>query len=235
MTEPLFKEGTLFQMNSRFLTDINCDLPTLAPLLDFSPTAFPNPSTLQLKGCIITRDGATDALDSNICPNIVPADLCTDFKDNKGFVNTFVGGGVSVTAEATTTISVIDTFEDVGGTLVAGSLQHFDSPAGGQLRHLGNDPREFRVHVSASVEGTANETLKLKLTKWDNSLASFVDVYVQARPVNNLQGGRDFAYFDIVKSVELDINDYLKMQLANTTSTDNITMELDSYMLIEER
>ena len=28
MTEPLFKEGTLFQMNSRFLTDINVDLPT---------------------------------------------------------------------------------------------------------------------------------------------------------------------------------------------------------------
>ena len=235
MTEPLFKEGLLFEMRSRFLTDINVDLPTLAPLLDFVPTNFPNPSTLQLRGCIITRDGATDPLDANICSNIVPADLCTDFKDNKGFVNTFVGGGVAITAEATTTISVIDTFVDVAGTFVAGSLQHFDSPAGGQLRHLGNDPREFRVHISASVEGTANNTLQLKLVRWDNSLSSFVDVVVQSRPVNNLQGGRDFAYFDVVKSVELDIDDYLLMQLANTSSTDNITMELDSYMLIEER
>ena len=34
-TEPIFKAGTLFQMNSRFLTDINVDLGTLQPFCDF--------------------------------------------------------------------------------------------------------------------------------------------------------------------------------------------------------
>ena len=69
-TEPLFKEGTLFQMNSRFLTDINCDLGTLQPLLDFQALNFPNSSTLQLKGCEITRGGVYTASDANITPNI---------------------------------------------------------------------------------------------------------------------------------------------------------------------
>ena len=133
------------------------------------------------------------------------------------------------------TINTLDVFEDIAGTFTAGSLVHFDSPSAGQLRHLGDDPRNFRVTISASVEGTANETLKMKLTKWDNSASIFVDQITQSRPVNNLQGGRDFAYFDIVKAVDLDVDDYVKIQVANTTTTANVTVELDSYLLVEER
>ena len=47
MTEPLFKAGAAFVMQSRFHTDINCDLPALAALFDFDAVNFPNPSTLQ--------------------------------------------------------------------------------------------------------------------------------------------------------------------------------------------
>ena len=57
-TEPLFKAGTAFIMNSRFLSDINCDLGTLQPFSDFAVGNFPNPSTLQLTGAIISRNGA---------------------------------------------------------------------------------------------------------------------------------------------------------------------------------
>ena len=70
MTEPLFKAGTLFQMNSRFLTDINCDLPALAPFCDFIPADFPNESTVQFKGVIMTRDGVSNSGDTNITPNL---------------------------------------------------------------------------------------------------------------------------------------------------------------------
>ena len=45
MTEPLFKSGAGFTMASRFLTDINVDLPANAALFDFSPSSFTNPST----------------------------------------------------------------------------------------------------------------------------------------------------------------------------------------------
>ena len=109
MTEPLFKAGFLFQMNSRFLTDMNVDLPTLAPLLDFIPADFPNPSTLQLKGCIITRDGADNPADTNITPNVLNSDLCSNWDNNIGIPNTFIGGVSEITTEVTTTISAINT------------------------------------------------------------------------------------------------------------------------------
>ena len=92
MTAPLFSAGTGFVMQSRFLTDINCDLPTLAAFCDFSPTNFPNPSTLQIQGAIITRDGASNANDANITPNVGATDLCSAWRDNVGLKNTFVGG-----------------------------------------------------------------------------------------------------------------------------------------------
>jgi hypothetical protein len=102
MTTPLFKEGVLFQMNNRFLTDINVDLPANASLLDFKAANFPNPSTLQLKGAIISRDGIFNAADANIVTNLSASDLSCEFKGNLGINNTFVGGSLNNTTEVTT-------------------------------------------------------------------------------------------------------------------------------------
>ena len=231
----LFKAGAGFVMHSRFFSDVNADLNTTISLLDFSNSNFNNPSTLQLQDCEVSRNGAKDSSDVTLLPNITSSALASAFTNNKGLPNTFIGGGTTVSSESITTINTLDVFEDIAGTFTAGSLVHFDSPSAGQLKHLGEDPRNFRVSISASVEGVANETLKMKLTKWDDSASIFVDQFIQSRPVNNLQGGRDFAYFDIIKAVDLDVNDYVKIQIANTTTTADITMELDSYMLVEER
>ena len=78
-TEPLFKAGTAFVMNSRFLTDMNVDLGTLQPFFDFAPANFPNPSTLQLKGCLVTRDGISNSGDANLTPNIDQTSLASDW------------------------------------------------------------------------------------------------------------------------------------------------------------
>ena len=83
-TEPLFKAGVGFVMNSRFLTDINCDLGTLQPFCDFTTAMFPNPSTLQVKGAIFTRGLIVNASDTNIFPNISRADLASSWVDNMG-------------------------------------------------------------------------------------------------------------------------------------------------------
>ncbi len=145
MTAPLFKEGTLFQMNSRFLTDINCDLPTLAPFCDFQKGNFPNPSTVQLKGAIFTRDGAFNPNDTNIFSNLEASDLPCDWDNNIGIKNTFIGGALNNTAEVTTTIVTQGTAVDLNGTFNTRDLQHFDSPANGRLRHIGTNPTDFLV------------------------------------------------------------------------------------------
>jgi len=232
MTEPLFKEGTLFQMNSRFLTDINCDLPTLAPFLDFSTVNFPNPSTIQIKGAIFSRDGAFDATDSNITPNITASDLPCSWIGNNGIPNTFVGGIATLTTEVETVIATVNVPTPILGTITNSDLQHFDSPSNGQLRNLGATPREFTANFDFILDGTQNSEYKIELVKNDG--ADTV-VYQQTRVINNLQGGRDVAYYTGLANVILNENDYVFWQVTNITGNSNCTLELDSSWSVEER
>lgn len=235
MTEPLFKAGAGFTMASRFLTDINVDLPAGAALLDFSPANFANPSTVQLQGCIVTRVGVSDPTDTNLTPNIVEKDLAASFKNNQGLSNTHPGGGYKVTTEVATVVSVIDTYYTLAGTTSGEHLQHFSSPTDGQIRNDGNNPREFTVFADMTVEGTANDDLSLRLMKYDASAATAVEVSTQRRPVNNLSGGRDVAFFSMLTHVALDIGDYIYLTVANHSGTGNVTAELDSRLMVTER
>jgi len=234
MTEPLFKAGAGFMMESRFLTDINADMGTLAPFTDFAPSNFPNPSTFQIHGAIFTRNGVSDAEDATILPNIASGDLSSDWWRNQGVMNTFVGGVQTTTVEIETEIDTMAQFEDLLGTFAATDLQHFDVFANGQLRHLGKNPREFRIFGDFTIDGTSNDELVLKVVRWDNSIAGFVDVYSQLRPVNSLAGGRNVAFFSFTAGVTMDENDYIKLMIANNSGTANVTAELDgSYTVLE--
>jgi hypothetical protein len=234
MTQPLFKEGTLFQMNSRFLTDINCDLPTLAPFCDFQTVNFPNPSTVQIKGAIISRGGAFNANDTNIFPNLTASDLPCDWDNNIGIPNTFIGGGIVSSAEVTTDIITQGVAVDLNGTFTATDLQHFDSPANGRLRHIGINPREYTVNFDFILDGQQSVEYKIFLIKID-SLASVTVEYTQTRVINNLQGGRDVAYYNGQTSVVLNQNDFVFWQVANITGSQDCTLELDSSWSVKER
>lgn len=238
MTEPLFKEGTLFQMNSRFLTDINVDLPTLAPLLDFQPINFPNSGTLQLKGCEVTRDGAYNSADANITPNITSGDLASYWKGNNGLPNTYVGGTALVVLEAVTNIAVSGDYYPINGTWLGNDLQHFEMVAsGGGLKHTGSTPREFEVTANLNMDGGANDELSVKVFKWDDSASAEVelDYTLQRRPVNNFQGGRDVAFFVISIGVELDTDDIMYWRVSNDTDISDVTLEGLSFIRVQER
>ena len=234
MTAPLFKEGTAFQMNSRFLTDINVDLPTLASFCDFTTGAFPNPSTVQLKGTIISRDGVFNANDTNIFPNLSASDLPCDWDNNIGISNTFVGGALNNDAEVQTVIATQGTAVDLNGTFVAVDLQHFDSPANGRLRHIGINPREYQVTWDFVIEGKDNDNYELFLIKIDTQANVSVE-YSQVRTVNNFQGGRDVGIWSGQTSVILNQNDIIFWQIANLLDDDNCTLEVDSTWSVKER
>ena len=231
----LFKEGTLFTMASRFRSNQNLDLPASASFLDFQPSNFPNPNTLQLIDMIVTRNGASDASDLNYTPNISKGDLASSWNNNTGLPNTFVGASTGITTEITTTIVTPAVFVDLAGTYTTSGLEHFDSPANGQLRHLASSPQEFKVAVFGIIDGGANDEVSLKITVWDNSESIFVDYKAVVRVINNLQGGRDVAYFNFTDNVILDTNDYVKIMVANITDTSNVTAELDTEFTIEKR
>ena len=234
-TEPLFKAGTGFVMQSRFLTDINCDLGTLQPFADFSEANFPNPSTVQFTGTIFTRDGVSEASDANIMPNLSNASIASDWSFNNGIANTYEGGKLTITTEVTTTINTVEVFETLAGTWNPTLLQHFDEPVNGQLRHLGNNPREFKIITHFIVEGPQNGDVTIRLRKYDASATTTSTVQSQSRQINALVGGRDVAFFDDDSIVDLDQNDYVFYEIANNGSTANLSVELDSFFLIETR
>ena len=231
----LFKAGAGFVMNSRFRSNQNIDLPASASFFDFAASNFVNASTVQLEGCIITRNGVFDADDTNLTPNIAASALVCAWSSNNGLPNTFVGGEASVSSEATTTISVAGTFVDLAGTFTAADLQHFDSPATGQLRHLGSTPREFSVTGQVVLDSGSNNEVQLKIVIFRADTTSFEDGKTLTRVINNLQGGRDVGYYGLSDNITLDTNDYVKLQVANVAATSNITAELDSFFMVGAR
>jgi hypothetical protein len=157
----LYEEGTAFTMASRFRSNQNIDLNATVSFFDFVVGNFANPSTLQLDGCIVSRNGTIDAGDTTITPNITQEALPSAWRDNVGLLNTFIGGEMSITTETATTITVDGTFVDIAGTYTTAGLQHFDSPSSGQLRHLGDSPREFRIFVTGGFVCTSGDEVDL--------------------------------------------------------------------------
>ena len=231
----LFEEGTSFTMASRFLTDINCDLPASASLLDFVTGNFTTPSLLQLQSCIITRAGVFDASDSNLTPNIASTDIACSWNRNQGLPNTFVGARSTISSEAVTTVTTISTWYTILGTWTGSELEHYDAPSNGQLRHLGNNPREFKIEATFTMVGTANNDISVKFVKYDSSASTTSDVVIQRRQINSLVGARDVGFYNIIGHVTLDQNDYVYAQVLNNTGTANLTLELDSFFLLSER
>jgi len=236
MTEPLFKAGASFTMASRFLTDMNCDLPALAPFSDFTSANFVNPSLFQLHGMILSRDGVVNSMDTNLLTGISSIDIESSFINNEGIPNTFVGGRDSITSSLNTPLTV-GTWTPVLGTFTASDLQHFDSPSNGQLRHLGSTPRDFRVSSSGVIDGTASDEISIKFVVWDDSASTFSDVpnSEQARFIQNSQGGVDVAHFTIICYATLDQNDYIRMEIKNITNSNDAVVETSSFFLVEAR
>ena len=166
----------------------------------------------------------------NITPNLSASGVCCNWDDNVGMDNTFVGGTLSVTSEAVSTITTPGIAVDMAGTWTGSDLQHFDNPASNRLRHIGTDPKDFRVTFDFVIKGGSGDVIAVEMVKID-TLANVTVEYTQNRVINNFQGGRDVAYFNGTFNVRLNQNDLLIWQVANTTDTTAVTIELDSQRI----
>ena len=129
--------------------------------------------------------------------NVLPTYSVCDWADNIGVNNTFVGGELDITTEIETVISSLGVFVDLLGTATTADLVHFDSPANGQLRHLGSSPLEYKVQGQYVIDGDANDEIALKVVVFRDASTSFEDQKTIIRIVNNLQGGRNVGYFTL--------------------------------------
>ena len=234
-TFSLYKAGAGLVFNSRFRTNQNITLNTDNIFCDFSGSNFANPSTLQFENLIISRNGVFNSADPLITPNISSMDLASYWKGCVGVSNTHIGGQTTVSTEIETPIAVSGTYYEVLGTFTTSDLEHFDSPAEGRLRHLGNTPIEYKITAKYDMDGDSNSELSLRLRKYDFALDTTTTICQQLKVVNNFQGGRDVAFFDIYCSVTLNENDYVFPEIANLSGTDNATAENGSFIDVEER
>ena len=234
MSKAFFSAGAGFVMQSRFRSNMNIDLGATAAYLDFSSANMPNPNTLQLQDGIIMRNGVPDSMDNTVLPNIDRTELPSMFGGNVGISNTFVGGELKITVEQETPITGAG-FHFIEGTWTASDLQHFDSPASGQIRHLSDNPIEYKLIGDLLIDGGPNDELEIRIRKFEAARPGTFTVGNQIRVVNNFQGGRDVAIFSFNKHVELTQNDYLFLEISNNTDNTNITAEIDSSIILEAR
>jgi hypothetical protein len=230
----LFKAGTGLVFSGRFVTDINCDLPSTGSLFDFDFSNFTNDESLVVQGAFITRDGVIDPTDSSIYPNIDNNSIKSNWEGNTGLPNTYKYFKASCTTEVTTTISAANTFYTLLGTFTEDDEVHFDMPSNGEFRLLTGDGA-FNVTSELIIEGTANNVIAVRVTKSTDGGATWPTVVSSLRrQINNIVGGRDVAFFPINFITTLAKDDRLRLEVENQTGTGNVTMELDSYFILSE-
>ena len=231
----LFKAGAGFTMASRFRSNANIDLNATVGFFDFAPANFTNPNTVQLNDCLISRNGAFDATDATLIPNISPSDNECYWKGNTGIKNTYVGALQKITTESATVVSAGSTFYDLNGTWTASNLEHFDAPSNGQLRHIGVNPIEFQIIIDLSLESITANVLEMRVARWDSANSMWKYFGNKKAQVNAFVGSRDIAFLSSVNNITMAQNDKLKIQIANNNGNNNITAEIDSFVRVIER
>ena len=232
LTGPLFSAGAGYVVNGRFITDMNVDLGASAQLLDFAPSNIANDESLIISGAYIARNGSIDPTDTTICPNINATDTQCLWSDNTGIENTYKYAQQSITTEVETVINTIGVYEVLAGTWTLGEVSHFDSPANGQIRCLsGNDV--YRISGNFVLNSGQNNQVGLRVTKSEDGGSTFpTEINHISRVINNIQGGRDVAYFQIDFLARLKDGDIIRLETENYDSTANISAEIDSYLTI---
>lgn len=228
----LFKAGAGFNYNGRFITDINCDLPATGALLDFAEANINNKESLILSGAYITRSGVLDSSDPTITPNIDETSIYSSWSDNTGVPDTHKFIESVCTLEVETPIAAIDTYYPLLGTFNVTASSQFDMPANGEFRLLtGNGT--YIIQGDLAIDGNPNDVIDVRVTKSTDDGATWpTELNHTRRVVNNLVGNRDVAFFTLSFLSDLKEGDRVRVEVENKTGTSNVTMELDSFVVI---
>jgi hypothetical protein len=228
----LFKAGAGFTYDGRVILGMNCDLPATGAFCDFAASNIDNDESLQLSDCRVTRAGVLDASDTTIYPNIDHTNVKCLWTDNAGLPNTtkYIKG--NITTEVTTVVSATNTYYPLAGTFTVETSSHLDMPSNGEFRLLSGNGT-YQILGDFVIDGSANDVVDMRVTKSTDGGATWpTEVIHIRRQINSLVGGRDVAFFPINFIATLQEDDRVRLEIENTTSTSNLTAELDSYLIV---
>lgn len=233
----IYKAGPSFSMASRFRSNQNVDLRSNIGFLDFQKSNFTDDNLLQLTDCIISRNGNFDPEDATILPNISAAAAETLFTNCVGIQNTYAGGKITVSTESGTPIINISTFAQLEGTFTSSDLQHFSASSDPTIPTLTNDasnPTEFTISLDLTLESRSNDEVEIRFKK-TTALGVVTTFGNQARQVNSLVGGRDVAFFNSTENVILNKDESITIEVTNNSTINDVTAEVGSSVLINQR
>lgn len=230
----LFKAGAGLTFSGRFITDINADLEATGALFDFSSSNIVNNESLIVDGAFVTRDGALDASDATIYPNINHESVKSKWKNNTGMPNTNKYINAEVTTEVLTTVTLANTYYPLLGTFTVNKEVQFNMPANGEFELLtGNGTYIFTGNID--IVGTANDVIDIRVTKSTDGGATYpIEINHISRQVNNLVGGRDIAFFPLNFISDIKQGERVRLEVENKTAARDVTAALGSYFIISE-
>lgn len=230
----LYKAGPSLLFSGRFVINQNVDLPATGAWIDFSASNFTNDESLIVDGSYVTRLGVLNAADATITPNINQDSIKSNWSGNTGVKDTQEYIRSYVSAEVVTPVALVNTYYPLNGTMTVEKSVHFDMPANGQYRLLVG-AGTYLVSGDVSLAGTANDLVDLRVTKSTDGGSTWpTEVNHIRRVVNNLAGARDVAFYSLSFDVDLSAGDRLRVEVENKTAANNVTAELDSYIVILE-
>lgn len=230
-TYSLFTAGPTFMMNSRFLTDVNCDLPVNVSFSDFGESNFSEYSLLQVSGANFTRRGVSDPADTNIFPNIVPSSSVAVFRQNVGLANTFAGILVRCNTPIETTFDSSNQFKPLRGSYNEYYNTHFGLGVGSnQVTNLVGYFTEFTLSVHFTITGDTDKDYSIRIL---TNLQP--NVYTETRAIDNLRGSVDVGYYSFTIPITLVKNETMSIEVANLVNSDPCTLRPGTSFFIRSR
>lgn len=229
----IHKAGTNCVFNDRFITEINCDLPAIGALIDFSESNIANDESLQIRGARIKRAGVLIANDTAATPNITERSIKSRWKNNVGIANTHKYIKSSCTAEVETVISATDEYYPLLGTFTVDNSSHLEMNPNGVFTMLtGSGVTSFTSNLVLS--GTQGNTIDVRIVKSTDDFVTFDVIDHAFSKVENFSGPNDVARFIINFDDVLTAGEKFRIEVENKTSTNNVTMLLGSSIAVRE-
>lgn len=124
-----------------------------------------------------------------------------------------------------TTISATNTYYKVAGTnSTAYTSVNMDSSTNNKIISLNTDTERFKLHVTGSLScSTANQTIKIAAYK--NGTTKICETELRIVTANF---GNPFALCDVL---DLSLNDYIEVFVANETATRDVIMEYMQFIV----
>lgn len=224
----IFKEGTALLFSGSTRTNLNAlSVDNTVTVFDFQESNF----SIDW-GFIV--DNARFNKDSTPIPNLPSDSTKVHVSNSFGTSNTYVGGFWDSDTEVETVLSV-GLASQILGTTNYSELVHFSSGGNNSLVYDSDVDLDFLLTGNIQIDGGLGDSIVVIVRKYDDSIASYVDIFEMERTIENSLGGFDTAYYVFNVPISLSENDRVELWVRNDSDNTNVTMKKNSLLFIRTR